>query len=60
MDTSDGETRTIFEQSFRQETEARDEMFRSIGVDTIDVTTAEPYVNPLMRFFRMRASKIRA
>ena len=60
LDTSDVETRTIFEQSFRLEAEARSEMFRSIGVDTIDVTTAEPYVDPLMRFFRMRAAKIRA
>jgi uncharacterized protein (DUF58 family) len=60
LDTSDVETRTIFEQSFRLEAEARAEMFRSIGVDTIDVTTAEPYVDPLMRFFRMRAAKIRA
>ena len=60
LDTSDVETRTIFEQSFKQEVEARAEMFRSIGVDTIDITTAEPYVDPLRRFFRMRASKTRS
>ena len=60
LDTSDAHTRERFEQQYRQEREARESMFRSVGVDTIDVTTAEPYVDPLMRFFRMRATKIRA
>ena len=60
LDTSDAETRAIFEQRFHREVEERNEMFRSIGVDTIDVTTAEPYVDPLMRFFKMRATKLRA
>lgn len=60
LDTSDRHTREMFEQQFRQERDARDAMFRSLGVDTIDVTTAEPYVDPLMRFFRMRATRIRA
>lgn len=60
LDTSDEETRRLFEQSFQKESSARATMFRSIGVDTIDVTTEEPYVNPLMRFFRKRATRIRA
>lgn len=59
LDTSDAETRQIFEESFKNESKARAEMFRSIGVDTIDVTTEEPYVDPLMRFFKTRATKIR-
>ena len=60
LDTSDSETREIFARQFVEEKAARDALFRSIGVDTIDVTTAEPYVDPLMRFFKMRATKLRA
>ena len=60
LDTSDGYTRETFEQQFRDRRDTRDRLFRSIGVDAIDVTTAEPYVDPLMRFFKMRATKIRA
>jgi len=59
LDTSDAETRQIFEESFKRESRTRAEMFRSIGVDTIDVTTEKPYVDPLMRFFKTRATKIR-
>jgi len=60
LDTSDTHTREFFAKRFRTESDAREAMFRSIGVDTIDVTTAQPYVDPLMKFFRMRATKIRA
>jgi len=60
LDTSDAETRRLFEESYLKEAADRAAMFRAIGVDTIDVTTAEPYVDPLMRFFRSRAVKLRA
>lgn len=60
VDTSDAETREAFTRRFREDAAARDALFRSLGVDRIDVTTAEPYADPLMRFFRMRSRKIRA
>ena len=60
LDTSDAETRALFERQYQDRAAARVELFRSLGVDTIDVTTAEPYVDPLMRFFKARALKIRA
>lgn len=60
LDTSDAETRRLFEKSYREEAADRAATFRAIGIDTIDVTTAAPYVDPLMRFFRSRAVKLRA
>jgi len=60
LDTSDAETRKLFEQDYQRVVAEREDVFRSIGVDTIDVTTAEPYADPLMRFFKMRVTKIRA
>jgi hypothetical protein len=40
--------------SQRSETE---QMFRRLGVDRINVSTDRPYVEPLERFFRMRARR---
>ncbi|HCK12200.1 DUF58 domain-containing protein [bacterium] len=60
LDTSDAETRKLFEQDYQRVVAEREDVFRSIGVDTIDVTTAQPYADPLMRFFKMRGTKIRA
>ncbi|HSM61714.1 MAG TPA: DUF58 domain-containing protein [Longimicrobiales bacterium] len=39
--------------------EEQDRMFRRSGVDVIDIETGRPYVQPLMRFFRERARRIR-
>lgn len=50
-----------FEERFRSEVAARrDERMRSLsrlGIDSISVSTDEPYVEPLERFFRMRARR---
>ncbi len=59
MDTSDPQIRERFSTLNDQERSKRDRLFRSIGVDSVDVTTHRPYVESLMRFFRMRASKFR-
>jgi uncharacterized protein (DUF58 family) len=59
VDTSDSELRTSFARFSRGAVEARDRLFRTIGIDTIDVNTNASYVEPLMRFFKMRARKIR-
>jgi uncharacterized protein (DUF58 family) len=38
---------------------ARRRLFRSLGLDIIDVSTRESYIHPLMRFFRLREKRRR-
>lgn len=37
----------------------REKFFKSMNIDTIDIFTHQPYILPLMRFFRMRAKRFR-
>jgi len=52
-----------FRMAFREESDRRiaalDRALKRSKVDTIDVHTGEPYVKPLMRFFRERARRQR-
>ena len=59
VDTSDPEVPRRFSEITDEDRKARDRLFRSVGVDCVDVTTDRPYVDPLMRFFRMRANRFR-
>lgn len=59
VDTFDQEARQAFLSMSSDETERRNRLFQSMGVDTIPVRTDQPYADPLMRFFRMRAKKFR-
>ena len=59
IDTADPEVRRMFTGITGEGKEERDRLFRSVGVDCVDVTTDRPYVDPLMRFFRMRANRFR-
>jgi uncharacterized protein (DUF58 family) len=36
---------------------ARQRLFRSLGLDVIDVNTRDSYMHPLMRFFRLREKR---
>lgn len=51
-------TSTAVRQQYQRRREAavaqRRQLFQSLGIDAIDVRTDEPYINPLMRFFRQR------
>jgi uncharacterized protein (DUF58 family) len=38
---------------------ARQRLFRSLGLDVIDVNTRDSYMHPLMRFFRLREKRRR-
>ncbi len=51
--------REEFSRRARASREALDRTFRRSGVDVIDVRTGEPYVQPLMRFFKERARRQR-
>ena len=48
-----------FERTVRERRERLDRALRKGKVDVIDVTTGEPYVRPLMRFFQERARRAR-
>jgi uncharacterized protein (DUF58 family) len=54
VDSSSRAFKKIFEQqSFRRSRELED-MFRSIKVDNISITTDKPYIHDLVKFFHMR------
>ncbi len=59
LDTSDTEAMA----SYRKFVHQRDWKLRNeltqMGVDTIDISTDVPYDRPLMKFFRMRARRLR-
>lgn len=57
LDTADAITRNMFSAESSKSKEQRDKMLRSMNVDTIDIRTDVSYVEPLIRFFRMRAKR---
>ena len=59
VDTSYSNVRSVFSQKTSQEIINRTKLFKSINVDHIDIKTHESYVDPLIRFFRMRAKRFR-
>ncbi len=59
LDTSDEAVRRDVSQRANANTLARQKLFRSINVDHIDIGTQFSYIEPLIRFFRMRAKRFR-
>jgi uncharacterized protein (DUF58 family) len=59
LDTSSSDVRSEFATSTRQFAQDREKVFRTRQVDYIDIRTDQPYVEPLIRFFRMRAKRFR-
>jgi uncharacterized protein (DUF58 family) len=57
VDTSDRRFLKRFEEELARRREKRDRAFRRLGVDSIHVSTDRPYVEPLERFFRLRARR---
>ncbi|MDP2920906.1 MAG: DUF58 domain-containing protein [Candidatus Omnitrophota bacterium] len=39
--------------------ETRKKLFRSMGLDSVDISTDKPYIEPLILFFKMRAKRFR-
>lgn len=54
IDTSSARLRRRFAADRRAAVEERETMFRKMDTDTIDIRTDQPYVEPLVRFFRKR------
>jgi uncharacterized protein (DUF58 family) len=57
LDTASRKNRELFSQLRRQQTEARDAMFRRLGLKPIHVTTGQDPVEPLRQYFHKRESR---
>ncbi len=58
MDTSDPEAREIYRRQANDFMEKRDMVFKSVNVDNVVINTDRSYVEPLIRFFRMREKRL--
>jgi uncharacterized protein (DUF58 family) len=59
VDTSDADVREAFARHVTVQEEARRKLLRRLAVDEVEVRTDEPYVEPLLRFFRARETRAR-
>ena len=59
LDTSDDLLKKELAEKRSDLLNARNRAFRSIGVDSISISTDRPYIDPLIIFFRMRAKRFR-
>jgi uncharacterized protein (DUF58 family) len=59
LDTNDEAVRRDVAHRSNANMLARQKLFRSINVDHIDISTQFSYIEPLIRFFRMRAKRFR-
>jgi uncharacterized protein (DUF58 family) len=57
IDTYSPAVRDMFSHLAVEQRDSRHQLFRSISVDSIDVQTDRPYVDPLVRFFKLRAKR---
>ncbi|MFQ5965144.1 MAG: DUF58 domain-containing protein [Candidatus Scalinduaceae bacterium] len=58
IDTRDRGVREEFNKSNTKNLQERAKLFRSMGVDLIDIRTDKSYVEPIMKFFRMREKRL--
>ncbi len=58
VDSSDPNLRQRYREEMEREEEENIKQFRSSGIDFIRVSTDQPYVPELMRFFKRRERKI--
>jgi uncharacterized protein (DUF58 family) len=57
VDTSDRGVREAYERAVTEESERRRRLFRRLGIDEIAIRTDTGYVEPLLRFFRLREQR---
>ena len=58
IDTSDSDFRKGYSLLSQKKINERFELFRSASVDYIDIRTDVPYIDPIMKFFRMREKRL--
>ncbi|MFQ5741378.1 MAG: DUF58 domain-containing protein [Acidobacteriota bacterium] len=59
LNCGDEHVRQTFREESLKASRRRERLFRSISVDAIEVGTDRPYIETLIRFFRMRARRFR-
>ena len=57
IDTSDTALMNMFSDQVKKERLKREKLFKSMNIDYIDIYTDQSYVEPLVKFFRMRAKR---
>jgi len=57
VDTRQKKNLKEFSSSAEKELSERKRFFRSAGIDYIEFMTSEPYIDPIVRFFRMREKR---
>jgi uncharacterized protein (DUF58 family) len=59
VDTSDADVRRAIDVRVAEARVARERMFRSAKIDFVEVRSDRSYIDPLMRFFQLRARRLR-
>jgi uncharacterized protein (DUF58 family) len=59
VDTSDPAVRAHFTGVVEREAAARQQLLRRLAIDEVAVSTADGYIEPLLRFFRARETRVR-
>ena len=59
LDTSDRQVRQLFAKETSDSMIQREKLFKSMNVDSIDIRTDQSYIEPLIKFFRIRARRFR-
>jgi len=59
IDTYDRGVREWFHQFSTDDSKGRNNLFKSMDVDYVDVITDKPYIDPLVKLFRKRAKRLR-
>ena len=57
VDTGDPAVREAFERQVGEERETRRRLLRRLAIDEVAVRTDQSYVEPLLRFFRLREAR---
>jgi len=58
LDTSNTQIRDTFYSESQQDRSKREKFFKSIGVDNINILTGRSYIEPITKFFKMRAKRM--
>jgi uncharacterized protein (DUF58 family) len=59
VDTGDADLRDEFSSQAEQRKQDRESVFKSMNIDTVNINTQKSYIDPLIRFFKMRAKRFR-
>jgi len=59
LDTTNAANRKKFAQEAARRGLLREKTLRAMNVDPVDIRTDQPYIDPLVKFFRMRAKRLR-